>query len=195
MSDIDSVRLKVADRPTLRRDEWEADGVMADLRLGYAPLLETPAPRVWKDNSLQTETTHYTIDYSNGVVSIVSLPAAGAKFVFEYTSVFYSDDEVQDFLDQASGNVTLASAYLLFSWAADAARLARKESLAGGSGYGSVSITTDMRSRELRESAKAYLDTYNKLEGAGAPVEMLTEVAWTEEGAKQMIRNNLLDQL
>lgn len=194
LPDIEAVRLKVADRPTLRREEWEADGVLSEVQLKYHPIVALPVLRVWKNNTLQVVDVDYTVDLPSGVVVILpSVPAIESLFVFEFTSVAFSDAEVQHFLDETS-STTLAAANLLLAWSADAARIAQKESLAGGGGYGSMSITTDMRARELRETAKAYFAQYQQYEAQGVAAEYITEVAWTDHMAERMILNDILDR-
>jgi hypothetical protein len=194
LSEIAAVRLKTSDQPKLQREEWESDGVLNEIGLEYRPVLASPAPRVWKNNVLQTDVTDYSVNYDYGIIVLVALPAAGAIYVFEYSSVVFTDAEVQQFIDEAS-NTTLAAANLLLAWSADSARIARKESLSGGGGFGSMSITTDMRSRELRETAKAYFEMYQKYENTGVAAEGITEIAWTDHMAERMIFNDLLERI
>jgi len=58
-----------------------------------------------------------------------------------------------------------------------------------------VSITTDMRARELRASAEAYFKQYDLYIASGVPAEYLTEIAWSSEMADRMYYNRLLDDL
>lgn len=193
MSDIDTVRLKVSDRAKLHRDLWSADGDTSDIQLEFSPLLALP--KVWKNNTLLTVIIDYTVDLDNGIVALLVLPTLNDTLVVEYTSVIYTDAEIQSFLDQASGNVTLASAYLLYAWSVDASKTAQRRSESGGNGLGSISLTTDLAAQQLRASAKAYLDMYNAYGGTGVPAESITEVAWTEFGEQNMLYNWLTDQL
>ena len=193
---IQTVRLYTSDRPALQKEEWTTtDGVVAQVALEHLPVLASPVPRVWKNNVLQTETTNYTIDYTNGIVTFLVAPSVNDIVVIEYSSVVFSDDEVQHFIDAAGGNATLAASNMLFAWAADAARVSRKEALSGGGGIGSMSISTDMRARELRASAQAYRDQYDKYEGTGVPAEGITEIPWTTEMEARIYVNHYLDDL
>lgn len=190
LTDIQAVRLKTSDRAVLRRNVWQADGEASDIKLEAAPDLSSVL--VWKDGDLLTVTTDYTVDTDNGVVHINAVPDVGANFTIEYTSVVFTDDEMQFFLDEAAGNTTLASAFVLFAWAANASKLAKKESAGGGGGFGNVTLDTAVRSRELRESAKGFLTQYQTFEGTGAAVELITQVGWTDATRDRQIIRQIL---
>lgn len=190
LTDIEAIRLKTSDRAKLRRNVWEADGEASDIKLEFDPDLSTM--RVWKNGGLLTVTTDYVVDTDNGVVHINALPAIGDDFTVEYTSVVFTDEELQFFLDEAAGNTTLASAFVLFAWASNAAKNAKKESAAGGGGFGSVTLDLAVRARELREAAKGFLDQYQTFEGKGAAVELITQVGWTDATRDRQILRQLL---
>lgn len=195
LTSIEAVRLKAADQPKIHREAWTADGTSSSIQLEFHPILLLPVPRVWAESVLQTETTHYTIDYDNGILTLTSTPVADTEYVIEYTATVFSDEEIEYFLTEASNSVTKAAALTLYAWAADAAKLAKKESLSGGGGMGSVSLTTDQRARELRASADAYMRQYEMYENAGVPFETITEVPWTEQVEDRVVLNHYLDNL
>ena len=195
LTDLDALRLRIADRPAFHREEIEqlaADNLY--FRLGYGNILSSPAAMVYKNGTLLTETTDYSIDASAGVLTLVAAPALGDQLVVEYTGTVFTDDELNYFLAQAAGgSVTLAAVNALLAWAADASKLARKETLSGGGGLGSISVTTDLKAQQLRLTAQALLAQYNAFEGAGVPVEMITETPWTEAMEDRMVVNRLID--
>lgn len=189
LTDIEKVRLKTSDREVLRRQQWQADGMASDIKV---EVVDISGVRVWLGGSLLTVTTDYTVDAENGVIHINALPNVNDLFTIEYTSVVFTDDEVQLFLDEATNNTTLAAAFMLYAWSADASKLARKESASGGGGYGAVTLDTSVRAKELREAAKGYAEQYQLFSGTGSPVEMLTQVGWTDEVRRRQIIRHIL---
>lgn len=186
LTDIEAVRLKTSDKPTYRRDQTEGDGERTMFHVEHRPVLSTPALKVYVDDVLQVVTTDYTLDATNGIVTFVDTPSVNSKVVFEYYSVVFTDDEVQLFLTEASGDTTLAAALNLFAWAASAAEMARKESAAGGGGFGSVTMDTAVRAKELRAAAQGFIDQYQMFNGTGQSYEGITTFAWTEQTASRM---------
>jgi hypothetical protein len=195
LTDIQAIRLKVADQPVFQREQWTADGVTSEIRLGVFPVLADPAPRIWKNSTLLVETTDYTIDYENGIVSFVTLPSAGDAIVLDYSAVVWTDEEIEYFLGEGAGSTTLATVYMLLAWAASAAKIAKKETLAGGGGLGMTTVDTAVRARELRETAKAYYSQWEKDEGGSVPFEVITEVAWTHMQAERMVVERYIREL
>lgn len=192
LTDIEQVRLKTGDRPILQREAWTADGLTSDIRVAAKPILDSPVPRVWKENVLLVDVTDYTIDQTNGIVTLTSVPTVGARVVIEYAAVVFSDEEVQALLDASGSNTFLAAAHLLWAWAADASRLAQKETRSGGSGFGLVTLDTSVRARELRLSAKALYDLWAISDaGINAPADGLTEIPWTDQQANRYINTRL----
>jgi hypothetical protein len=189
----ESIRVKVGDRPRFNREEAEGDGLRQEFELQYRPVVETPAPSVWKNDVLLVENTGYTVDYDNGIVSFTSVPVTDDKLVFQYTSVVWSDLEIEDFYAGADNSTTLASARILYAWAARLAVDATKESRSGGGGLGAITVDTSVRSREMRATADSLMKQYDQFEGVGEPVEGITEVAWNTATAERMIRNHLIE--
>lgn len=192
LSNIDAVRLRTSDRPTLQREVAEGDGVTSAFRMQLYPLLSLPVARAWNNDVLLAISTDYTLDLVDGIFNLVAPPAVNDRLLFEYPASVFSDDEIQYFLDGASSNVTLAAAGVLFAWAANAAKLAKKESAAGGGGFGSVTLDLAVRAKELRDSARAYVDHYQTFENSGIPVEGLTEVGWTLESGYRLILRDII---
>ncbi len=187
LTNIEAVRLKTSDQQMIHREAGVGDGETSEFKMELDQILTSPVPRVWKANVLLTTPAAYTIDLTNGIVTFVTIPAVNVELIFEYTSAVFTDAEVQFFLDEASGNTTLAAALNLFAWAASAAKLAKKETLAGGGGIGSVTLDLAVRSKELRESAKAYITQYQTLEGTGYAIDSITQVAWTSQLAEKQL--------
>lgn len=136
---------------------------------------------MWVDTVLKTETIDYTVNYSTGRITFLSAPTVGANITVEYTASAFTDADITLFLADAGGNTTLASALLLWAWAAVAAQSAMKETRSGGSGFGLVTVDTSVRARELRLSAQALYDRYTLVAGNAVPADSWTEIAWTEQ--------------
>ena len=115
--------------------------------------------------------------------SFAVAPAANDVLIFQYYASVWTDVEIEDFLSQYGSNINITSAHILFAWAADAAKLAKRETLSGGGGVGAVTRDTSVAARELRNTAKAIMDwevEYGESLGSQIPAEGLTEVPWTE---------------
>lgn len=183
LTSVERVRRKIADRPQLRRERIDANGVSDRFKLKFEPVQTTPAPEVWVDDVSQVENTDYTVDYENGIIIMATSPAENQKLVFQYYSVIWTDVDIQDFLDQYADVTNVAAAHVLLAWSADAAKIAKRETLSGGGGLGAVTRDTSVAARELRNTAKALLDweiEYGDSLGSQIAADGLTEIPWTE---------------
>lgn len=181
MTDIATVRRYTGDRATLHRQQFSGNTDQTIFSLDAVGIAASPAPRVWVDDTLKVETTDYTIDLDNGILTFGTAPTVNADILVEYTSAAFTDEEITAFLEDAGGNTTLASAYLLWVWAAIAAQSSVKETRSGGAGFGLVTVDTSVRSRELRLSAQALYDRYALTAGAAVAADSWTEFAWTQQ--------------
>jgi hypothetical protein len=183
LTDIERVRRKIADKLQLRRERFDADGVSDHFKMKFEPISQLPAPEIWINGAQQTEGTDYSVDYEFGIVVFANAPTVNQKLIFQYYASVWTDEEIQDFLDQYSSNLNITSAHMLFAWAADAAKLAKRETLSGGGGVGAVTRDTSVAARELRNTAKALMDwevEYGESLGTQVPADGLTEIPWTE---------------
>jgi hypothetical protein len=188
---VEAVRLKSADRSDLTRETSKGDGSNLYWKLQHTNI---SGLQVRKDGLALTEGLDYTEDLVNGVVTFTVIPAVNTDLDFTYYWSIYSDTEIQYFLDEAGGDTTIATAHLLLAWAADAARLAKRQTLSGGGGLGQVVIDTSVAAKELRETAKALINIEKDL-GESIPAEGWTQVPWTEaiwfrELDQDVIRDN-----
>jgi hypothetical protein len=194
LTDIEAVRLKSSDKSSITREQGVGDGDSTHFKLGHQSILSSPDIEVRIND---TVTTAYTMDHANGIVTFTTAPlgqtalvdADQLEFVY-YWSVF-SDNEVQYFIDEAGGNVTIATARLLLAIAADASKVAQRQSLAGGGGLGAVTIDTSVTARELRATAAALVEMEGQISDT-VPAEGLTEPAWTEFQYKQGVDQNII---
>jgi len=177
ITDIEAVRLKAADRSSITREVAVGDAEATTYKLGHEAILTSPDVEVRLNGALQVGT--YTVDYAYGVITFSAAPGLNVQIEFTYYWSVFTDVEIQYLLDDSGGNVTIASAKVLLATAADAARIAKRQSLAGGGGLGAVTIDTSVAARELRASAKALVEMENDISGA-IPAEGLTEINWTE---------------
>lgn len=180
LTSIEAVRLKSSDQSGIERDGSKGDGEADTFKLKHDRILVTPAPMVRKNGTILNLGADYTIDYINGLITFAVVPAVNDDLEFTYYWSIFTDDEIQYFLDESSGDVTLATARLLLAWAADAAKLAKRQTLSGGGGLGQAVIDTSVVAKELRATAQALIDTATQL-SVGTPAEGMTEVPWTEQ--------------
>src|SRR6185503_2207801 len=94
-------------------------------------------------------------------------------------------------IDAAGGDVTTATAQVLLAIAADASKIAQRQSLAGGGGLGAVTIDTSVAARELRNTAQALIDTARQVDNT-TPAEGITEPLWTEFSYQESIDQSLI---
>jgi len=194
LTDVEAVRLQSGDKSVITREEGEGDGAARFFKLGHANIFLTPAIEVRVSGVVQTTPAQYTLNNEQGVLEFVSAPPNDADLEFTYYWSQFSDAEVQYFIDSSAGDTTLATAKLLLAIAADASKVAQRQSLAGGGGLGAVTIDTSVAARELRNTAKALIDNVILVDSV-TPAEGLTEVAWTEfqyldSLAQRVIREN-----
>ena len=189
LSDIEAVRLKAADRSALTREEGIGDGVAKIFKLGHESILSSPAIEIRINGVIQN--SGYDIDLDNGVVTFAGAPVVNAAIEFTYYWSIFTDAQIQYFLDDSGSNVTIAAAKVLLAIAADAAKVAQRQSLAGGGGLGAVTIDTSVAARELRAAAKALIDMETDI-GTSIPAEGLTEITWTEFNYKFGIEQDMI---
>jgi hypothetical protein len=188
---IEAVRLKTSDKSTITREVTEGNGIDQYIKLRQAPVLVSPAIEVRKNGTLQVVGVDYNINLEQGIVTWVAIPAINSSLEFQYYWSIFSDNEVQYFLDEAGGDVTIASAKLLLAWAADAAKLAKRQTLSGGGGLGQVIIDTSVAAKELRATAAELIKTEQDL-GESIPAEGLTEIPWTEANYKRQLEEHFI---
>jgi hypothetical protein len=182
------------------QESREGDGVTKQFKLQHPTVLETPTPQVWVDDVPKTIVTDFTVDYVNGIIIFATAPLISARLDFQTSAVVYTDAEIESFLTDAKGNSTYAAALNLMAWAASAAKIARKESLAGGGGPGAITLDTSVTARELREMAKLYMDTFKTSSSAEAldefgPADGITEVPWTEFSYHDLLAQAFIREL
>lgn len=191
LTDIEIVRLRSSDKSIITRESATGDGQAKYYKLAHAPILSTPALEVRLNNVLQTLTTHYTVDLVQGIVTFISVPAVNDEIEFTYYWSIFTDAEVQYFLDDAGSNTTIATAKLLLAIAADASKVAQRQSLAGGGGLGAVTLDTSVTARELRNTAKALIEMEADI-GTSIPAEGITEPVWTEAGYRELLEQHVV---
>lgn len=195
LSSIERVRKKIGDRLELHRERVDANGLSDHFKVKFEPINTTPAPEVWVNDVLQVENTDYTVDYDHGIFTFANPPTVNFTIIFQYYSTVWTDTDIQDYLDQYSSNVNVAAAHILLSWAADVAKLAKRETLSGGGGVGAVTRDTSVASRELRATAKALLDweiEYGDALGSQVAADAFTEIPWTEASVRDAEAQRLI---
>jgi len=189
LTDIEAVRLKSSDKSLITREETVGTGSDLYYKLGHAPVLASPALEVRFNGVVQN--TGYTVDLTNGIVTFTAAPGINVEVEFTYYWSIFSDDEIQYFIDAAGGDVTTATAQVLLAIAADASKVAKRQSMAGGGGLGAVTIDTSVAARELRNTAQALIDTARQVDNT-TPAEGITEPLWTEFSYQESIDQSLI---
>ena len=192
LTSIEAVRLKSSDKSSITKEEAVGDGTSRFFKLGHAPVLTSPDIEIRINNVLQIG--GFSVNYNDGIVTFTAAPAIGDEVEFTYYWSIFTDAEVDYFIGEAAGDVTVATANLLLAIAADAAKIAQRQSLAGGGGLGAVTIDTSVTARELRNTAAALLEQ-KKLEKQVEnlePAEGLTEPLWTEFSYQQALAQHLI---
>jgi hypothetical protein len=192
LTSIEAVRLKSSDKSAITKEEAVGDGVSKFFKLGHAPVMSSPDIEIRINDVIQVG--GFTVDYINGIVAFAAAPVIGAQIDFIYYWSIFTDNEVDYFLSESGGDVTVATARLLLAIAADAAKVAQRQSLAGGGGLGAVTIDTSVTARELRNTAAALLDQ-KRLEISTAaldPAEGLTEPLWTEFSYQEALAQHII---
>jgi hypothetical protein len=124
MASIDELRLKILDRPQIVLDErvGTGDGSAVVMKLGHAPVMDGTANIRVKSVQI-VETTDFALDYSTGKLTFVAAPDEGDAVVASYDFAAFTDSELQQYLDNAGGNLALAAGEALLSLASDRSRL------------------------------------------------------------------------
>lgn len=191
MTPIDAVRLKSSDKSLITREKTIGTGEDQFIKVKNTNIMTSPAPQVSKDGVILTEGADYTVNYEQGAFDFPAPLTLNSTYEFTYYWSVFSDVEVQYFLDDSGSNVTIATALLLLAWAADAARLAKRQTLSGGGGLGQTVIDTSVAAKELRATAKALIDTQADL-GESIPAEGFTEIPWTEQIYKRQVDQHII---
>lgn len=192
MTDIATVRLNVQDKSTLKREKFVGDGTRTTFTLEKQNILASPAVRVSLANVFQT--SGYTVDLVNGILTFSVAPVAGVSIDVDYFFGVFSDAEIQTFLDASFGNTDMASGRLLLSWSASQARLAMRETLSGGAGMGQTTRDTSVVAKELREAAKVFMDLASSPNAAGDDYQIdgVTEPIWNDFSMREAIEQDIV---
>lgn len=81
------------------------------------PPIKTSSQAVYIDGSIQTVTTHYTLDNELGRITFVTAPAANTKVTIDYTGLYLADTVVEEIVTLAI--TELASVYVIKEFSLD----------------------------------------------------------------------------
>ncbi len=105
------VRSLTNDKPQYDRSTATGDGSTVEFKLPNAPV-QDGSQSVYVAGSLQTETTHYTIDNDLGLITFVTAPSDGQAIAVTYQYTILSDDDLDTFLTLEGGNYRAAATAL-----------------------------------------------------------------------------------
>lgn len=120
MTDLQLLRLDVADPYKYGFDEQTGDGATTQFRLSHSKI-KASSYKVFVDNTLMTETSQYAIDADAGLLTMVTAPADTKIVRTEYQFTAFSDAELTEFLS-IDGGVTQAAIHCLDILLFDSAR-------------------------------------------------------------------------
>jgi hypothetical protein len=191
---VTAVRLKTSDRVHFAREELVGDGESLVFQLAHSCILDTP-PFTVTVNGAALTTAGYSLDQTYGVVTLTALPAVNDKIIFNYGWAIFSDEEIQYFIGDADGNLTIAAARCLLAWAADAAKLSIRETLSGGTGSARTSAQTTRDTTtaavQLRAMASALIKFESDL-GESIPAEGISEIIRTDFDYERAVMQNII---
>lgn len=124
MASVDELRLKILDRPQIVLDErvGTGDGSAIVMKLNHAPIMSGTA-YIRVGGTQMTEIAGFTLDYSTGKLTFATCPNEGDAVVASYDFAAFTNFELQQYLDNAGGNLALAAGEALLSLVADRSRL------------------------------------------------------------------------
>lgn len=96
-TDLQLLRKMIADPQKAGFDEVIADGEAQDFKLSHAPVVSA-SYTVYLNNSALSETTQFTIDKDDGVITILTPPDAEDKVEVKYKYSVFSDEELAEYL-------------------------------------------------------------------------------------------------
>lgn len=113
LTDLMRLRLRIADtqRSIINEELGVGNGVLAAFRTQLSPVVEGSDVVMLRDGStalVQVRDQDYTITESSGVVHFATAPGDGVVVVAAYDWFTFSDEELQDALDQCGSVVRAA---------------------------------------------------------------------------------------
>jgi hypothetical protein len=109
LTDLQRLRLKIADRPSVVLNEQigAGDGATTKFKTQLAPVV-SESETVTVNGAEQTRDTDYSIDDGTGVITFDGAPASEAAIKVSYQWTTFSDEELNDLLDQKGSIVGAA---------------------------------------------------------------------------------------
>lgn len=99
MTILELLRSKIDDSLISSHDEATGDGTSTKFQLDNI-VVYPDSYKVYVAGTLKTETTHYTLDKANGLVTFVTAPANLAEITIDYQYSDFTDAELDIFLNK-----------------------------------------------------------------------------------------------
>lgn len=180
---VDTVRALVNDKAQAASVTETGDGATVRYNLPYYPVVAA-SYAVYVNGSLQTETTHYSINRDTGVVTFVTAPTSGHAVRVDYSHHVISDDDIEAFLTLYGDSDLRAAAQWCNTVAGQQVLVMKVVQL--------LDVRTDgaAMSRELRQMAKWFMDQADsqEVDDGWDWAEMVTDAF----GARERIWNQAL---
>lgn len=124
LTNLQRLRLNIVDPYREFQDSQLGDGSTIHFRLSSFPV-KANSQQLYVAGALKTEGTDYTLDDNTGKITFTSAPADGANIFVRGEASIFSDDELNDLLDQHTSTVRTATLHALRVLMADHARRER----------------------------------------------------------------------
>jgi len=150
MATVEELRLKILDRPQVVLGErvGTGDANRDVFRLLRVPVMQNSVA-IYLDGVVKTEDTDYVLNYATGKLTFTSAPGDGVSITADYEFATFSDIDLENFLENSGGNLSLAAGQALTSLVADRSRLVTWS-------RGDMKIDYDRLRKDLHDVARRF---------------------------------------
>jgi hypothetical protein len=104
-TNLELLRKELADPYKSAFDQNSGDGETTVFKLSHKNV-KAGSYSVYVGNDEQTETTEYSIDREEGIITFVTAPTSGVEIKVEYIFSAFSDEELTEFLSLENNNIS-----------------------------------------------------------------------------------------
>ena len=112
LTNLERLRLNINDNYREFQDSQAGDGSSIHFRLSSYPI-SANSQQVYLAGTLQTETTHYTLDDDTGKLTFLTAPGDGLTIFARGEASAFSDTELNDIITQNDDSVLQATLHCL----------------------------------------------------------------------------------
>lgn len=156
MTDLELIRLKLADNFKFAFDSQETDGETTIFKLSHGNIDEDTFELSLDDSNV--DTSLYTVDYDRGIIVFDSPPDTGKILEATYDYTIFSDSEINSLLSMYT-DVNVVMVELIDILLADSARR-----------FDYTSGQTEMKPKQVFDNLKQLRDIYSRKGGISAKI-------------------------